>query len=159
MGQYSHLWCLMVEEGSDRRAVRGSRLVRLWVCLGWGAAGLGPTDPRLLCFQPPGCPDYAMLSFMGSFHGRTFGKRSTAAAPPSFPPPCAELSSRCTFRKVLFSLDQCRSCRFIEGWPWKPHQYWNRVFEWQWELILYVLNISFQKVPYFHSECKVSCLY
>ncbi|XP_019476247.1 4-aminobutyrate aminotransferase, mitochondrial [Meleagris gallopavo] len=27
--------------------------------------------------QPPGCPDYAMLSFMGGFHGRTFGCLAT----------------------------------------------------------------------------------
>ncbi|NWW29783.1 GABT protein, partial [Panurus biarmicus] len=27
--------------------------------------------------QPPGCPDYAMLSFMGGFHGRTLGCLAT----------------------------------------------------------------------------------
>lgn len=41
------------------------------------------TAACLLCFQPPGCPDYAMLSFMGSFHGRTLGKTSTGTPPPS----------------------------------------------------------------------------
>lgn len=41
----------------------------------------------LLCLQPPGCPDYAMLSFMGGFHGRTLGKKSAASNTPlPFPP-------------------------------------------------------------------------
>lgn len=30
----------------------------------------------LFWFQPPGCPEYSMLSFMGGFHGRTMGKET-----------------------------------------------------------------------------------
>lgn len=62
---------------------------QLWPRVGIWAEGGSAACPRhrtltvpsaLLCLQPPGCPDYAMLSFMGGFHGRTLGKEISSSS-------------------------------------------------------------------------------
>lgn len=69
-------------------------------CLGRQAVGQqlssGTVLTSVLCFQPPGCPDYAMLSFMGGFHGRTFGKNCPALPCASSLPTCCRLQSGCS---------------------------------------------------------------
>lgn len=64
-----------------------------WKRSSGGSEGLwSPRWPHcVLCLQPPGCPDYAMLSFMGGFHGRTLGKLS-----PVPPRPSAHSACPCT---------------------------------------------------------------
>lgn len=115
-------------------------------CLGRQAVGQqlssGTVLTSVLCFQPPGCPDYAMLSFMGGFHGRTFGKNCPALPCASSLPTCCRLQSGCS---------ETSSGSRADAGLWALTE---TILEWQWDLIS---NLSNMKIPSFLNPGFPTC--